>query len=103
LSWAGSRGDALAERAGVPVEYVDRLIDLGFLTPTDGGSPFSNGDVRRIRMVHGLEDGGLPLDGMSTAVRNGDFSFGFLDLPAWDCIRWEMAGVQDEAISSMAS
>jgi hypothetical protein len=28
--------------------------------------------------------GGLPVEGMGTAVRNGDLSFGFLDLPGWD-------------------
>jgi adenylate cyclase len=76
--------DALAERAGVRLGYVDRLVELGILVPPEAGSLFSDGDVRRVRLVHGLEEGGLPLEGMGTAVRNGDFSFGFLDLPAWD-------------------
>ena len=80
----GFTRDTLAERAGVPVGYVDRLVDLGILTRSGAGSLFSAGDVRRVRLVHGLEEGGLPLDGMSTAVRNGDLSFGFLDLPSWD-------------------
>jgi len=66
------------------VSYVDSLVDLGILTPSDAGSLFSAGDVRRVRLVHGLEEGGLPLEGMSTAVRNGALSFGFLDLPSWD-------------------
>jgi adenylate cyclase len=80
----GLTREALAERAGVPVGYLDRLVDLGILTPSDAGSAFSTSDVRRVRLVHGLERGGLPLDGMSTAVRNGDLSFAFLDLPSWD-------------------
>lgn len=80
----GLTRDALAERAGVHVCYVDRLVELGILTPGDAGSRFSAGDVRRVRLVHGLEKGGLPLEGMGTAVRNGDLSFGFLDLPSWD-------------------
>jgi adenylate cyclase len=72
----------LAERAGVSVGYVDRLVELGILSP--GGSPFSGGDVRRVRLVRGLEEGGLPLEGMGKAVGNGDLSFAFLDLPAWE-------------------
>jgi adenylate cyclase len=80
----GITRDALAERAGVPVGYVDRLVELGILTPSDTGSLFSPGDLRRVRLVRGLEEGGLPLEGISTAVRNGALSFGFLDLPSWD-------------------
>ena len=80
----GLTREALAERAGVHVGYVDRLIDLGFLARGDSGSLFSTGDFRRVRLVRGLEEGGLPLEEMGTAVRNGDLSFGFLDLPSWD-------------------
>jgi adenylate cyclase len=80
----GFTRDALAERAGVPAGYVDRLVQLGILPKGDTDSLFSAGDVRRVRLVHGLEEGGLPLDGVSAAVRNGDLSFGFLDLPSWD-------------------
>jgi adenylate cyclase len=76
--------EALAERAGVHVGYVDRLIDLGILAQGDSASPFSVGDLRRVRLVRGLEEGGLPLEGVATAVRNGDLSFGFLDLTSWD-------------------
>lgn len=76
--------DALAERAGVPVGYVDHLVELGILVPPSDGSSFSEGDVRRVRLIRGMEQGGLPLEGIGTAVRNGDLSFGFLDLPSWD-------------------
>jgi adenylate cyclase len=81
---AGFTREALAERAGVHVRYVDRLIELGILVPPETGSLFSEGDVRRLRLVRGLEEGGLPLEGISTAVRNGDLSFRFLDLSSWD-------------------
>jgi len=80
----GLTREALAERAGVHVEYVDRLVKLGILAPGEGGAPFSVGDLRRVRLVRGLEEGGLPLEGMGTAVRKGDLSFGFLDLTSWD-------------------
>jgi adenylate cyclase len=80
----GFTREALAGRAGVDVGYVDRLVELGILVAPQPGSLFSEGDVRRVRLVQGLEEGGLPLDGMGAAVRNGVLSFAFLDLPSWD-------------------
>jgi class 3 adenylate cyclase len=80
----GFTREALAGRAGVDNGYVDRLVGLGILVAPQPGSLFSEGDVRRVRLIQGLEEGGLPLDGIGTAVRNGDLSFAFLDLPSWD-------------------
>ncbi|HEX2421879.1 MAG TPA: adenylate cyclase regulatory domain-containing protein [Actinomycetota bacterium] len=80
----GLTREALAERAGVHVGYVDRLLELGILAAPKTGSLFTGGDVRRVRLVRGLEEGGLPLEGMGTAVRKGDLSFGFLDLASWE-------------------
>jgi hypothetical protein len=80
----GLTREALAERAGVDVGYVYQLVELGIIVPPEAGSLFSGGDVRRVRLVRGLEEGGLSVEGMGTAVRNGDLSFGFLDLPSWD-------------------
>jgi adenylate cyclase len=80
----GFTREALAERAAVHVGYVDRLVELGILVSPRSGSSFSTGDVRRLRLVRGLEEGGLPLEGISAAVRDGDLSFRFLDLPSWD-------------------
>ncbi len=80
----GFTREALAERAGVEVGYVDQLLDLGIIVAPVNGSLFSKGDVRRVRLVHGLEEGGLPLEGIGIAVRNGDLSFRFLDLISWD-------------------
>ena len=80
----GLTREALAGRAGIHVGYVDRLVELGILSLGGAGSLFSGGDLRRVRLVRGLEEGGLPLEGIGTAVRNGDLSFGFLDLPSWE-------------------
>lgn len=76
--------EALAGRAAVPVGYVDRLVELGLLVTPEAGAAFSDGDLRRVRLLHGLEQSGLPLEGIGSAVRNGDLSFGFMDLPSWD-------------------
>jgi len=80
----GYTREAIAERAGASVAYVDRLVDLGIIRKQGVDSNFSEGDVRRVRLVRGLEESGLPLEGISAAVRSGDLSFDFMDLPSWD-------------------
>ena len=73
----------VGDRAGVESAQVARLVDLGFLHP-DGDGSFSAGDVRRARLVHGLERSGVPLDALATAVERGDLSFAFLDLSVYE-------------------
>jgi adenylate cyclase len=63
--------------------YVGRLVELGILRPASDGA-FSQGDVLRARWVHSLEEAGVPLDGMATAVRDGTLSFSYLDASAFD-------------------
>jgi adenylate cyclase len=77
-----SRQEA-ARRAGVGPDYVDRLVEVGILTPGPGDA-FSPGDLRRARWVHGLEQAGLPLEGMAAAVRDGALSFSYLDVTVFD-------------------
>jgi adenylate cyclase len=80
----GERGrQDVARRAGVDPEYVDRLIELGILRLAEDDS-VSQGDVLRARWVHGLEEAGVPLEGMATAVRDGTLSFSYLDAGAFD-------------------
>ena len=73
----------VASKAGVDPEYVDRLVELGFMTPGDGDT-FSSGDVLRARWIRSLERAGVPLDGMAAAVRDGALSFSYLDMSAFD-------------------
>jgi len=73
----------VADRAGVDPDYVDRLVDLGILRP-GSGTTFSAGDVRRARWVQSFERGGVPLEGMAAAVRDGTLSFSYLDASAFD-------------------
>jgi adenylate cyclase len=72
-----------ADRAGVDSAYVDRLIELGIVMPGEGDR-FSLGDVRRARLLKGLEEAGMPLDGMARAVGTGHLSFAFLDFSQLD-------------------
>jgi adenylate cyclase len=63
--------------------YIDRLVELGVLTPR-AGDAFSPGDVLRARWLHSFEGAGVPLEGMAAAVRDGALSFSYLDAAAFD-------------------
>jgi adenylate cyclase len=80
---SGYTKQEVAQRAGVDPGYVDRLVQLGILTPAaaDACSP---GDVLRARWVQSLERAGVPLEGLASAVRDGVLSFSFLDVAAYD-------------------
>jgi adenylate cyclase len=88
----------VARRAGVDPEYVDRLVEVGILTPGPGDA-FSPGDVRRALWVRGLEQSGVPLDGMAKAVREGSLSFSYLDASAFD----RFAGLSDTTFRELSA
>jgi adenylate cyclase len=73
-----SIGD-VASRAGVGQDFVSRLIELGIVSSGEGGD-FSEGDVRRVRLMQTLEQAGVPLDGVATVIRRGDLSLEFMDM-----------------------
>ena len=73
----------VAQRAGVDPDYLDRLVELGILTP-GAGDAFAPGDVLRARWLQSLERAGVPLEGLAAAVRDGVLSFSFLDVAAYD-------------------
>jgi adenylate cyclase len=87
----------VAQRAGVDPDYVDRLVELGILTPGTGEA-FSPGDVLRARWVQSLERAGVPLEGMAAAVRDGSLSFSFMDVPAFD----RFTGVSDTTFQQLS-
>jgi adenylate cyclase len=88
----------VAARAGVKVEYVGKLVDLGVLDPTEDGA-FSEGDVRRARLYQGLERAGLPIEAMVEALERGELSFTFLDLPVYD----RFAGLSRRSFQQVSS
>jgi adenylate cyclase len=71
------RADAAA-RAGVEPAFLDRLIELGIVSP-DEPDRCSPGDVRRAIMAKSLEQAGIPLDGVAAAIGRGALSLEFLD------------------------
>ena len=80
---SGYSRQEVAQRAGVDPDYVDRLVELGILTPGTGDA-VSPGDVLRARWVQSLERAGVPLEGMAAAVRDGVLSLSFMDATAFD-------------------
>jgi adenylate cyclase len=80
---SGYTRQEVAQRAGVDPDDVDRLVELGVLTP-GAGETFSPGDVLRARWLQSLERAGVPLEGLAAAIRGGALSFSFLDVGAYD-------------------
>ena len=72
-----------AERAGVNVDDLSRLVDLGILEPGEGDR-FSVGDVRRVALLQSFVAAGIPLEGLATDMREGNISLAWLDNRAFD-------------------
>jgi adenylate cyclase len=95
---SGYSRQEVAQRAGVDPDYLDRLVELGILTPA-AGDAFSPGDVLRARWVQSLERAGVPLEGMAAAVRDGALSFSFMDVGAFD----RFAGLSGTTFQQLSS
>jgi len=95
---SGYTRQEVAQRAGVDPEYLDRLVELGILTPA-AGDGFSPGDVLRARWLQSLERAGVPLEGLAAAVRDGVLSFSFLDVGAYD----RFAGLSDTTFQQLSA
>jgi class 3 adenylate cyclase/DNA-binding transcriptional MerR regulator len=77
-----SRSEA-AERAGVAVDEISRLVEVGIITPQEGDR-FSPGHVRRAQLAQGLAAAGIPLDGLGASIQRGEVSIDFLDAPVYE-------------------
>jgi adenylate cyclase len=69
----------LADLAGVTAAEVERLVDLGILVARDGGEPFLEIDVPKVRLAAACERAGLPMEAIASAIRAGRLSFTFLE------------------------
>lgn len=80
---AGLSAAEAAARAGIGADEVQRLVAHRILVP-DGEGRFTEGDVRRVGLVRGLEAAGIPLDGLREAIERGSISLDFLDAPVYE-------------------
>jgi class 3 adenylate cyclase len=71
-----------AQRAGVTLEALNGLVELSILNP-DADDRLSEGDIRRVGVVHRLETAGIPLDILAPALRDGTLTLDFVDDPAY--------------------
>jgi adenylate cyclase len=81
----------VASRAGVDAAFVDRLCELGILAPRSDGL-FTEGDVRRARILQSIDVAGMPLEAIAEGMRRGMVDLGFVDDPAYDLF----TGLTDE-------
>jgi adenylate cyclase len=75
----GLSNDALAERSGASPAHIERLVELGILSPYTDGS-FRPSDIQRVKMIDALERSGISVEDIGKAVTSGHLSFAFLDL-----------------------
>ena len=70
----------LAATAGVGEDEIDRLVEAGVLVQraTPEG-PFRGVDLFRIRVASACEQGGLPMQAMAAAIKDGRLSFAYLE------------------------
>ena len=68
----------LADLAGVTEVEVERLVELGILSPGMGWI-VPETDVQKVRLAAACEQAGLPMEGIASAIRAGRLSFAFLE------------------------
>jgi hypothetical protein len=91
-----SRAEA-ANRSGVDLGYIDRLIELGVLSP-DGTDRLTRGDVRRVQMAQTLENAGIALDSLAASIKGGHGDLGFMDAPTYE----RFATLSDETFEGLS-
>ena len=72
-----------AWRSGIGVDELDRMVELGILTP-DADNRFTSGHLRRAALVKSLAASGIPLEGLGAVIRDGVVSLDFIDAPAFE-------------------
>ena len=87
-----------AKRAGTSVEDLHHLVELGILRP-DADGRFSEGDIRRVGVIHGLVAASVPLDLLASALRSGELSLDFVDDPSYSLF----ASFTDETFEELSA
>jgi adenylate cyclase len=88
----------VATRAGVPAEYVTRLLDLGILAAETDGR-LSIGDARKVQVIRAVEEAGVSLESLAAATREGVMSLDFVDAVGNEVF----ASLTDETFAEVSS
>jgi adenylate cyclase len=91
-----SRAEA-ATRSGVDLAYLDRLIELGIISPNARGL-LTKGDVRRAQMAQTLEGAGITLESLAAGIKTGHGDLRFMDAPPYE----RFAALGDEKFDELS-
>jgi adenylate cyclase len=80
---AGLDTSLVAERAGVELAYVTRLVELGLLDVDPDGT-LAESQARRVQMLQVVDRAGVSLDALATVVRSGGMSLKPIDAATFD-------------------
>jgi adenylate cyclase len=69
----------LAARAGVSEVEIERMVELGILSPQVNSSSFRPADVQLVHLALACEEGGLPMKDIGASIAAGHLSFAFLE------------------------
>jgi adenylate cyclase len=70
--------EEFAAEAGIEVDFVEQLTEIGVLKPDpDGG--YGAGDLIRVEAVRAFLDAGIGFDRLKSALAEGIFTFDYLD------------------------
>jgi adenylate cyclase len=89
--------DTAATRAGLERKYLDRLIELGLITP-DAEDKVVKTDIRKAQMVRTLERAGIAPERIADGLRTAGLSLRFLESPVYE----RFAAFGDETFRSMS-
>ena len=95
----GVSREMAAHRAGLDLEYFDRLVALGLVHRDEPGGAYSKGQVRRAQLARTLERAGIPLEGLAEAAKRGEISLNFVTTQAYE----RFAALSDETFAELSA
>ena len=69
--------DEAALRAGVALDLLERMVELGLIVPRE--DRYTAGDVRKAGIVADFVASGLPLDGLAAEIHGGRLALDFIE------------------------
>jgi hypothetical protein len=94
----GLTQDELAARAGVSLDRVKRLAELGVVQPSEADGMFRPIDVQRIRVAEAFVDSGLAVEDLGRLVAEGHVTF-----PNLEAVFGEPIAASDSTFADFAA
>lgn len=94
----GLTQDELAARAGVSIDRVERLAELGVVQPSGAEGTFRPIDVQRIRVAEAFVDSGLEVEDLGRLLAEGHVTF-----PNLEAVFGEPIAASDTTLAEFAA